>query len=816
MRDYTPRSARAIAITLASMTYPRGRLCPSYHPQQRHSPQDIADGPQDPSAFIQRLSDTPSIRRACQHSSQLVESDNAIRQDDTSPYTQAFYERLRYWNKVLDEYSHGFTNLDPITPLSLILGENAATANKLCECIEWQANTLPDASHYDWTVVNLFVQRGYSYPDCSLYKDCDQRSKSIHLLDSLDHGPSFRLLSHLVEVVAENADSAFDAYHDTVRRSGVQWNGYKDRSLPSLISIRLADTSFHSSRPPVLIWLKKIFLRHWDGKVMLTKGSIAAAAIRILDTTAFLLLGYDMEDEERNGLWTYFPAISARIDAADIARSYMEVSEQDYEFHLLTLPSIFTPKELAIYFRTVNHLKMRQAHSEAEKATAIRLRHEHLDLDDESEDRLKWMEEHYLLLNIRRQNVVQDAFDQVWQRRRTELLRPLRVRLGEMDELEIGHDLGGVQIEFFNLLWRELLREEANLFTTDSSTGLAYFRPGSLQPLYMFELCGLLFGLAIYNGITLPVTFPMALYQRLTPRAGVDPVISDRWPEVSRSLESILSEDIPGLEAVFPFEANGVRLSVHAHNVPYKFHELPYNYYDSDSRVPLYVAEASRIIHHEPYENARNQAQEETDPAAGSPIEIDIKGIEEAWPGWRLLKGDWAPPDLDVKLKHRYVQDYKGWLAWGSVAPQLAAFQNGFRTIVDLRSTSILTKGNLRRIVEGTKSFEINDLMSVTQYEGYDPNSRYIRTFWRLVTSWPEEKQRQLLKFVTAIERMPAGGASNFTFKIERPRPDEPDKLPTSSTCFRTLYLPKYPSADVLDKKLTLAFEYGLEGFGTG
>ena len=57
--------------------------------------------------------------------------------------------------------------------------------------------------------------------------------------------------------------------------------------------------------------------------------------------------------------------------------------------------------------------------------------------------------------------MLKDAFDQLWQRRRGELFRPLRVRLGEMDTFEVGHDLGGVQIEFFNLLCKELFRESA-------------------------------------------------------------------------------------------------------------------------------------------------------------------------------------------------------------------------------------------------------------------------------------------------------------------------------------------------------------------
>ena len=79
-------------------------------------------------------------------------------------------------------------------------------------------------------------------------------------------------------------------------------------------------------------------------------------------------------------------------------------------------------------------------------------------------ERVRHAEEHYLLLNVSRANILKDTFDQLWQRRTDELLRPLRVRLGEIDALEVGHDLGGVQIEFFNLVCREIFSEDAREF----------------------------------------------------------------------------------------------------------------------------------------------------------------------------------------------------------------------------------------------------------------------------------------------------------------------------------------------------------------
>lgn len=104
----------------------------------------------------------------------------------------------------------------------------------------------------------------------------------------------------------------------------------------------------------------------------------------------------------------------------------------------------------------------RQAHADTLKAEALRQKLQSITTADieKMPSQVQYAEEHYLLLNVRRTSVLQDTFDQLWQRRKSELRRPLRVRLGQTDELEVGHDLGGVQIEFFNLVCREIMAED--------------------------------------------------------------------------------------------------------------------------------------------------------------------------------------------------------------------------------------------------------------------------------------------------------------------------------------------------------------------
>ena len=70
--------------------------------------------------------------------------------------------------------------------------------------------------------------------------------------------------------------------------------------------------------------------------------------------------------------------------------------------------------------------------------------------------RLKSALSRYLVLDLRRSNLLEDTFNQLWRRERRELTRPLKVRMG-FGEGEEGLDHGGVSQEFFRLVLAEAL-----------------------------------------------------------------------------------------------------------------------------------------------------------------------------------------------------------------------------------------------------------------------------------------------------------------------------------------------------------------------
>jgi hypothetical protein len=375
------------------------------------------------------------------------------------------------------------------------------------------------------------------------------------------------------------------------------------------------------------------------------------------------------------------------------------------------------------------------------------------------------------------------------------------------------------------------------MFTTDPITGLSYFRPGSLQPLYMFELFGLLVALAAYNGITIPVSFPLALYKHLLGLPCTDlRDIQDGWPEIARSLQSIKDGAYEGLDYVFPLEANGLRMSINHGALERVREQCDAHELGKRVSLDLFVDEMSRI-------------DDPASAASASPYQPS----DHQWPGWNI-HGPRPGPDSQAPIETSeasssttpplpptlpgqkethttltpantpsYLISYTSWLTTLSVAPQLQSFNKGFHALLPHHDLSLFTPSSLRSALEGTSTLDLPALRASTKYKDYLPTEPYITSFWRILSAWPPEKHKALLKFVTAAERIPISGAGALTFRVQFVAGGERqgvvegtvEPLPTSSTCFGTLYLPRYKDEETLERKLGIALEFGGVGFGT-
>lgn len=476
-----------------------------------------------------------------------------------------------------------------------------------------------------------------------------------------------------------------------------------------------------------------------------------------------------------------------RLDSIDMPVAWLSSTPTKRKAHLLDYPYIFNSDTLISYFRAINFSRMSHVYEEAaslksrldrlfEQQTLIVNPHHKNVL----QDLLRTASSRYLILDIGRQTVLRDAFDQLWRREERELLRPLKVHLGE-DTGEEGFDSGGVQQEFFRLAIAEALNPDFGAFTIDERNRMAWFQPGSLEPEWKYELVGLLVSLAVYNGLTLPVSFPKALYRKLLGEPVTDiHHINDGWPQIASSLTELLEWE----------ESNGAVEDVFA--VTYEFSTNMFNEH------------VSREMHS---------------------IMPGTQPDPEGWPQFPsqtmdrpvTLSAD-NPPDAPFVTnanRNAYVSDYIRYMTDVSVRPQYEAFAKGFRSILHPKSLTLLNPELLQNLVEGVQDIDISELRRAARYVGYTTSSRAVKDFWAIVKKYDDRMKRKLLEFVTASDRVPVGGIKNIQFVVQKNGEEDGEggHLPTAYTCYGTLLLPEYRDRDVLRERLAMALE-NAQGFG--
>jgi hypothetical protein len=340
------------------------------------------------------------------------------------------------------------------------------------------------------------------------------------------------------------------------------------------------------------------------------------------------------------------------------------------------------------------------------------------------------------------------------------------------------------------------------MFTVDPVTRMTYFQPCALEPLYKFELLGILFSLAVYNGITLPVTFPLAFYHNLLPPdhpylgpkyPRTTDFIRDGWPQLAKSFDELVTwtdgdvEDVFYRSYEFSFQAFGRKMDVDMQG----FENRPWPAQYAHNFIPTLGDVENKW------------------PASDRAQPLD----SPAWERPMSSPGHPEPVMVSNANRMQYVVDYIFWLTHRSVGPQIKAFQKGFLACLNPKSLELFTPGSLRSLVEGTQIIDVEKLKKATRYEApYTASHPTILLFWSIVEAYDQDDRKRLLEFVTASVRVPVTGFGSMQFVVCRAGPDS-RSLPTSSTCFGKLMLPEYKSKDRMKRKLDLAIQ-NAQGFG--
>ncbi|KAJ4983913.1 Ubiquitin-protein ligase E3A [Stagonosporopsis vannaccii] len=652
---------------------------------------------------------------------------------------------------------------------------NHEAAHIVMICIHALTSSVPVGWPRTWAQVRSLRSWGVIIPSATAEAD-HFVDPYINIIDALEYEPAVMLAERLLRAIGVRScfDHVLEAIHKKVVSTGSA-PAAPEESLSSILIQHLEViervaldnkrklNSATTTKDPgwtvtatLVEWLKTIIVKKWDGNVEVSKWSSVGAAVILL---------HKLHDRERQlNLWSRMfriPYLHEHVNAVDEPVKYLDWKPQPNTLHVLGYPELHPTEYLVRFFRVVNLTSM-MAQYDHTQHTQQMLRQ----LDSIIREPYLYMIKHrlkitltdYLVLDVSREQPLKDTLDQLWRRERKTLLKPLKVKLGQQ-EGEVGLDHGGVTYEFFRVVLGEAFAPDYGMFTVDSKNQMTWFQPGCLEPLWKYKMLGVLFSLAIYNGITLPVTFPLAFYNLmlnsrfkfLDNHTSIE-YIRDGWPDLAKSFETLLDwkdgdvADIFMRDYAFSYEVFGQKIDI-----------------DMTKRA-------------------------------------DVNSVSD------------EIPLVTNQTRGVFVRDYVAHLILHSIRPQLKAFKNGFHTCLDSRSLQLFTPQTLKKLVEGTQTISLPELRACATYEDYDATHPTVKMFWDIVQGYSQEDATHLLEFVTASDRVPVTGYKSLTFNIVRMGSDS-EQLPTSSTCFGKLYLPEYKDKEKMRRKLELAIQ-NAKGFG--
>ncbi|CAD8143688.1 unnamed protein product [Paramecium pentaurelia] len=167
---------------------------------------------------------------------------------------------------------------------------------------------------------------------------------------------------------------------------------------------------------------------------------------------------------------------------------------------------------------------------------------------------------------------------------------------------------------------------------------------------------------------------------------------------------------------------------------------------------------------------------------------------------------------VNQKNKHEYIKLCINYYLNESIKIPFNSFKKGFWTVVEGNGIKLFSGSELQQLIVGQKHIDLQELEDTTEYNGFDKNSEYIRSFWGFLRSLNEEQQKRFLFFCTGSDRIPVGGLKSLKFQIQK-HGENSEQLPSAHTCFNVFLLPQYDSIEKMIMKLQIALQ-NCEGFG--
>ncbi|CAE8633475.1 unnamed protein product, partial [Polarella glacialis] len=328
-----------------------------------------------------------------------------------------------------------------------------------------------------------------------------------------------------------------------------------------------------------------------------------------------------------------------------------------------------------------------------------------------------------VLLQVRRECIVEDTVDFLHKVEPVQLHLPLKVQFVGED----GLDEGGVRREFFQVLVRQLFDQSYAMFTRDPNAHTTWFSTLALDngdTNFLFKACGTVIGLAIYNNEDgIQIQFPLALFKKLKGEALNLSDLQDIHPEVWMSMQQLLSWTPATGDPNREFE-----------DIFCLTFAITYDFFGE----------------------MRTEALKE----GGEDLLVNFDNRREY---------------VDLRCK---------WILEKSVERQFKILAEGFNQVVDSALWSLLTAQEAYLMVCSEPDLDIADLRRGARYDGYRDDEPYIQGFWEILEGFDVVQRKKFLAFTTGCDRAPLGGLHELKMSLQKNGAETTDRLPTAHTCF--------------------------------
>ena len=250
----------------------------------------------------------------------------------------------------------------------------------------------------------------------------------------------------------------------------------------------------------------------------------------------------------------------------------------------------------------------------------------------------------FFVLSVSRNSILQDTINQLCLRNNSpsEFKKPLKVNF----EGEEGIDAGaGMKKEFFLLLVKEILDKKYGMFNEYNESNTIWFNPGEVaekNDLMMYQMIGIICGLAIYNQVIIYLPFPLVLYKKI----------------LNEKLEL---EDLNSLDPILFKNMKEIL------DTSYSEQEFDAIYGDLNFTITLNIW--------------------------GSPVEFELE------------KGG-KDKILNYKNRIDYVNLYWNYILNESVKEQFCAFKTGFSKVMDTNTLCLFRAEELMQLVTGQDAYD--------------------------------------------------------------------------------------------------------------